>query len=473
MSVVEGWASLDAWDGDTDLFSTAGGRLLPRGGDGTLPIITRSLRLPAGRRFRLVGSLSRTARGWGLIGVEGTEDTWAIGVNDDPGEIIGVRLSDFWQPDLGLELDIGDEVSIAIVGDELGVSFAVTTDDARIATMWQPWSEIGDVEAIWIVAGDPDAAMWIGPLGVDDTGATIAPRDGIEGLRPTAIEVRTSPEAVAAGERAIVMLPATFDSRAPSALAVVHCHGATQDAHEIFGGGTIATRPVAEAMLAQGWIVCGGDFAGDSFGNPAAVRWVNELAVWLDGHLPIRARALTSDSMGGLVALNTIASRIHDWAGWVGWEPATNLHSDDPDWWATSSVGEWMGGQFRAAYGIAADWSDLAERAGPHDPIRRRPEAYAGLQAALWASHSDGVADRADNADAFAAHIADVADVTVHDAVGDHNDPSHYQPAAVVTFLQNVLAPTGPTVWLHTGDGLARCVVRDHTGTPAVLHTGD
>lgn len=42
-----------------------------------------------------------------------------------------------------------------------------------------------------------------------------------------------------------------------------------------------------------------------------------------------------------------------------------------------------------------------------------------------------------------------------------------------VTLIAVHPAPTGPTVWLHTGSGLARCVVRDHTGTPAVLHTGD
>lgn len=461
-TVIEQWHDLDAWEGDTEDFATlVGGRyLVPEGGDGSLPIITRPVSIPAGSRFRLVSSLTRSQRGWGLIGVEGTEDTWAVGVDDSGGDIIGVQLSTFAQPELGGQLDAGDEASIAIVGDERGVSFAVTTDVAgEICSMWQPWSEIGDIEAIWIVAGDPDAAMYIGPLGLDDTGATISPRDGIEGLRPTAIEVYPT----SAEDRALIMLPATYDSAVP-AHAVIHCHGATQGATEIFGGGTINTAPVAQAMLDEGWIVASGDFADDSFGNPTSVERVGELADWIEDHLSVDRFALTSDSMGGTVALNTLVTRDRAWAAWVGWEPLCRLYSDDASWWD----GNPYAATFRAAYGVSADWSDLDEKAGPHDPIRRPSSAYAGLRAKLWASYDDLVVPRDENADAFAALVPSVEVAT---STGNHNDPSHYDPAAVVEFLRAALdPPAGPRAWALSGGRPVAVTPRDAAGSPVALH---
>lgn len=435
---IEQWASLAAWSGSVDDFAVSGGFLAPTGAVGT-PNITRPVALASERPFRMVASLTRSANGWLLLGVQGAVDTLAVGVGDD-GEVIGLRLGSFDTPPLGMSLADGDSATICIEADALGVSFAVTTDPGGgplVASMWRPWADLGAVDALFVIGGGTGLRLdWIG---VDDTGQTIAPRTRVEGVRPTGRELRTSASAVSAGERSILVRPASWNSAAPAGPLVVHCHGALQSATEIFGGGSIATEAVADALLRAGCVVAGGDQGGDTFGNLAARRWLAELVA----AVPYSRLVLTADSMGGLLAANAIADGL-EVAGLVGWEPFLQLHTDDGGaWWRTE--GTEFADAFRAAYGIAADYSDLAAKAGPSNPMLRAESAFTGLQAAFWASPDDTTVSKVENTDAFAARLAHVATIRVHEARGFHNDPSHYDPAAVAAFVAFVLAPP-PTV---------------------------
>lgn len=222
------------------------------------------------------------------------------------------------------------------------------------------------------------------------------------------------------GQKALVLTPPDLEPDTPAPLVLYH-HGVGEDWQTIERSNS--RRPTICALGAAGYIIAGSDAHGENWGKPQAIDDYAKLYLAIAAERPISDVMLLSMSMGGLSGLLTLGYRaVPDVRAWVGISPVTNLgysyfdHEDFPR---------------RIARAYSGTPSTL------QDPMSLDPAAFAGVPMLAWASYDDARVPRAQNIDAFLAHIGDPPTARVITSRGNHGDPSHQDPAAVVAFFDD------------------------------------
>ncbi len=197
----------------------------------------------------------------------------------------------------------------------------------------------------------------------------------------------------------------------PNGTLVIAAHGHGGTAEEWQTGSD--QTPVRKALLDAGYSIASSDGGGNVWGAPVSVKAYEDLYHWAAHETGSSDVVLLAQSMGGLPALQLVG-RIPARA-FVGIFPVCNLASMT-DKFPT----------FRQA------WPEGAP--GSLSPVK--PPYPAGFRALFFASPQDTVVPKATNTDECAAGgRAAGADVTVVAVKGEHGDPSAFQPAKVVEFL--------------------------------------
>src|SRR5690606_17341078 len=96
---------------------------------------------------------------------------------------------------------------------------------------------------------------------------------------------------------------------------------------------------------------------------------------------------------------------------------------------------------------LAALWTDASYSTLPtaygndttvrdeYSPIAQPADAYAGVPLRFTASSTDTSIPMSVHTNALRAHIGDATTTQLIAATGNHNDPSHFNPAATVSWF--------------------------------------
>jgi pimeloyl-ACP methyl ester carboxylesterase len=205
----------------------------------------------------------------------------------------------------------------------------------------------------------------------------------------------------------VVLLP-----RVPRGRLALYLHGS---------GGTertlIDTRKrerVAEALLADGYVVAAALAGGNQWGNAATVRDYRSLAATLQRRYGLTRVYLVAESMGGLAGMQ-LGRTLPAAKALVGIYPVCDLRTMVRH------------RSFTAA--IRAAWAGRSPKAV-------EPVAPATVPMLVWASPDDTVVPRSTNGAACVARAAaSGTPATLVSTVGEHGDPSNFRPADVVRFF--------------------------------------
>lgn len=171
---------------------------------------------------------------------------------------------------------------------------------------------------------------------------------------------------------------------------------------------------VANALLADGYVVAGALAGGNAWGNPATVADYRVFAETLLRRYRLTRVYLVAESMGGLAGMQ-LGDRLPQAKALAGIYPVCDVRTMVRH------------RSFTAA--IRAAWSG-------RDPTAVEPVAPAHLPTVVWASAGDTIVPRATNGAACVARVkAAGTPATLVATVGDHGDPSNFRPADVVRFF--------------------------------------
>jgi hypothetical protein len=213
------------------------------------------------------------------------------------------------------------------------------------------------------------------------------------------------------GQDAIVLVP-----ERPVVGLVVYAHGYGAGLDDLLDGQ--AFGGLAQALVAAGYAVAAGQAGGNAWGDAASV----------DSHALLAATArrlvgspdvfLVAESMGGLAAAQLVSGdRIAGLRAYAGIAPLCDL----------SSVYDEFPDSVDAAHGGGVD-----EALARLSPVR----LDADVPVLPWASDDDTVVPRNRNADVCAAQVAAAGgSARVVAARGEHGDPAHYDPRALLAFF--------------------------------------
>lgn len=233
------------------------------------------------------------------------------------------------------------------------------------------------------------------------------------------------------------ILPAGYSTSNEYPLLVYH-HGAGQN------HASTLTEPLNTNLIVSivnaGWIVASSDAHLENWGNQNSVDDMEEVIAYALTNYSVKRKGVVimSQSMGGLDGLVTLTNRASgvntNIVGWVGVYPVCSLSNMFFHSIYTADI--------RTAYGIAGDNSDYDSKTDGHDPVNQLPgSAYAGLRMRWYASPSDTVVTKVANTDAMRAKVAPyVLENELIVCSGDHGDPSHFQPADTIPFLNRNLS---------------------------------
>ena len=364
----EQFADLAAWTQNiTGGLVVSGGRVY-NGGQTGFAGMRRPFAAASGSRFRVVTNINHAylsggagsvlvgvtttntvsgAANWtGLgFGVDGTVYKFYGGTNQ--GAIITPKIT------------AGGAFQVTIVGDENYVIFTLTNAARTVRrTFARTWAQIGG--AITNIVGYNDDARGtsgssLGPLGARPGAATIVPRTGVEGVTHTAVGVTID----ATGDFISYELPASYDSRIPSPLLIwSHGHGGSEQ--ETNPETYAPPSALLKALLDAGFIVACSNAGGNLWGNDVARARTLALYRYMRDHYAIGPVILAGTSMGGLNSARLLADKtIPGVAGMMIFQPVLSLAGLLANLQANESTN---GASFKAAYGIAADYSDYTAK---------------------------------------------------------------------------------------------------------------
>lgn len=229
----------------------------------------------------------------------------------------------------------------------------------------------------------------------------------------------------AGGQTIKVLVPTGW---ANGGKCVVYHHGRTELASHLTSDTDKSS--VVNRLTDDGYIVAASDAAGDNWGNQASLDAYAALKTYLDSNYAPSAYAYWAQSMGGLSALNAIASGVVV-AGVYGAFQACSLAA-----MFNANVGATYPPSIRTAYGIASDGSDYSSKTSGFDPLLASASAYLRVPMRFVASASDVSVTKTANSDAMAAHVA--GQLAEHDVIthtGVHGDASVHKPQDISDFM--------------------------------------
>lgn len=254
---------------------------------------------------------------------------------------------------------------------------------------------------------------------------TLAP-----GAAYTALDI-TEP---VAGQPTTILVPAGYSSGTPTDL-VIYCHGRGEAQTNIYNAADSKAATINAVTGAGIFVACSlatsAGVGATSWGNPGSVEAVVQLERYMRATYNIRRLVLWGDSMGGVLALNVIASGRIAVHGFLGHAPVCNL--------ADLRAGAY-GSEIDTAYAVGASPATYANKTYGYDPVLRRAFELNHMPVLMSASASDTTVSKANNADTLAALLAGtVRSVTVATATGGHIDASHFDATRDLAFIEECL----------------------------------
>lgn len=232
-------------------------------------------------------------------------------------------------------------------------------------------------------------------------------------------------ETTAKGQRILLLAPKGHNEGKPTPLVIYH-HGAGEDQDAIIRDPL--KSEVIRSLLAEGWMVAGCDAGGENWGSPAAVDHYSDLYDHVRGKHQVAAVFHLTQSMGGLSGLQTVAARRVPANAWCGIYPVCSIENLHALKRFAPAIETAHGGQ---------PWK-------PVDPVQMPGDRYSGVPMLFFASYDDTVVPRAQNSDAMLGLVKPFTEATLIECVGNHGDPSHFQPVPVVAFFKRHLAQRTP-----------------------------
>jgi hypothetical protein len=230
-------------------------------------------------------------------------------------------------------------------------------------------------------------------------------------------------------------VPAGHVDLNPGALAIV-AHGFGGNAGFLDTPNLVGTR---DALLEHGFIVCDAFAHDKAWGNDDALNDYARAYQYLAQYVLTPTDVLLhGTSMGGLtVALLYATTRIPNVRMVCTVDAAFNL--------AYAYAKGTYQPSIKTAYGIAADGSDYSLRTAGHDALLRPAFNYDAANWLFFASHDDSSIAQASNTDVFLANFAgNLATYQLVQCIGEHVDPSHFQPVPVLAFWDATVAGAPP-----------------------------
>lgn len=183
-------------------------------------------------------------------------------------------------------------------------------------------------------------------------------------------------------------------------------------------------------LLDNGIAIVSSNDAGDQFGLPPVMTAIDNLYGAINTAMGVTKLALYGESMGGAATLNWTAR--HNTAPLVG---------------AMSISGVADTSQFTSYFTYNA----------AYNPMLTAASDWVGLPIFLGSSPQDGTVNEAQNATAFANHVAGQAVVTHVETTGDHLTSGNYPVAAMESWFNGVFTGSNPggTATAATGSGSA------------------
>jgi hypothetical protein len=231
-----------------------------------------------------------------------------------------------------------------------------------------------------------------------------------------------------------LILPPTTGRPTTAAGLVLYYHGAGETvAHVVIN--TLSDASIV-AIRAAGYMVASNTAHGDNCGNVASLADYTELYRYCADTWKINRVMHIGQSMGSLPALNMVASKVIPTKGYLGIYPVCSLQYFYD---STYSSGAFPA-MIRAAYGIAGDGSDYVSKTAGYDPLLRNADSFNGIRMRFYASANDTVVGKTENSDAMNTLLTGhVIETEVVVCTGTHGDPSHFQPADYVSFLNRCI----------------------------------
>lgn len=412
--VIEEWIDVAAWADSSLIVATGDGRARAAGNGG----VNRAFPLSAGQELRATAVINFVGgdpgTGWIMLGV--SSDAAGVAMTNAAFRGIGFETSTralaFWT---GTEFQYAPVLSAAdasyavtVTADDTTIGFTVASPD--LVTEWhreipRAGFTINNL-ALWSGDSRGAAGSTHGIVTAKAAHSTTRPSSGAETVWPTVSWGDTGgPDA----SKVRIILPAGFDPRRPTPLAMIF-HGA---------GGDAASHGFIEGTLSTaGYIVAMSDGSAPvHMGNEAAVDEYARLYRYCRDRLPIGPVVVVSESMGGLAGLNLIAQQaVPRPAAWLAYFPATNLR-------ALYDLTPDNATNIRTAYGIAPDGSDYAARTAGHDPNLRPVDDFGGIPMLVFHSPDDTIVPKTSNVDLLMPRIGGrAAEATVVVTSGDHGD---------------------------------------------------
>ena len=227
------------------------------------------------------------------------------------------------------------------------------------------------------------------------------------------------------GASICLLVPNGYSAAVPTGL-VINCHG-QGEAYNDIAVTTVATKQaVIQALTSAGYIVaCSNAGGGYAWGNEQAVREIVALERYMRANYNISRTLLWGVSMGGITALNVIASGRIEVIGFLGSAPTCSL----------ANMHGVYGAAIDTAYGV---WPG---KAYGFDPLSRSMKSLSGLPLKMYASAADTTVSKAANADALATAAAKWArSVSVVATSGNHSDPSVFDGPGYLAFVNACFA---------------------------------
>ncbi|MEJ7832589.1 MAG: hypothetical protein WKF79_06725 [Nocardioides sp.] len=169
--------------------------------------------------------------------------------------------------------------------------------------------------------------------------------------------------------------------------------------------------PFLEALRRDGWVIASSDFHSTSWGNPESTEDTRRLINWAQAQTGLEVKLWVSGSMGGAVTLNALNFGIEAPPCWYGVKPAISLTQMD-----------------RVPGGPRFIESAYAGPVPPdRDPVRNLGTLPISTRYRVVASEADHWVIYDENTAPLILALSLIgADVSLLEATGLHEDPSHW-----------------------------------------------
>ncbi|WP_347452786.1 hypothetical protein [Acinetobacter thermotolerans] len=223
------------------------------------------------------------------------------------------------------------------------------------------------------------------------------------------------------GQNARIYLPTSYNDSTPIPLVIVF--------DGIGGSSTPTVRDSYLPLLEQGVALCKSQGHGDSYGNPACMQSYLELFKKACEIAPIGAVILVGNSMGAIAAQNALLTQSIP--------SVSGLYLTDPTYSLRQRYDNGRKADISAAYNIASNGSDYAEKTKGYDPALRHWSQYMGLPIHIRASSGDTAVRLSEHGQKLKDYLSIHNDVTLIDTgTAGHNTADRFDATDLFSFIQ-------------------------------------